>query len=392
MATPFFYDLIEQREHNGIHELVYLAEAHGWQIKKTYAISPDSYQIDVTLDFIPKDGKTPIRPRLSFPSPLSGEIGYDVLNAVSYNDAKGRIASTPADQSLAEAWKMPGMFGSENRYFLHALRGDGDHFAQRGYYKKVGAHQLFSILEGPALSEKTRFNLSFYIGPKDIEDMNAVDERLEGVLNFGWFSWLCKLLLRLLGWLYGYLHNWGFAIIALTVLIKIPLLPISIRGAQAMEQHQKLRPLVERVNQQFRHDVGRRNAELVKLYRDHNLSPAGQIVGCLPFVLDVPIMVALWRVLSSYMDLYNAPFIFWITDLSSKDPYYVLPVLMGATMLWQQRFSPMGDEKQRVVMMFVTLLMTTVFANFATGLVLYWLTKNILTIGENYLRKRIMPS
>ncbi len=384
-ATPFFYDLVE----HDAHRVVYAAKTDGWEIRKTYNISPNTYEIALTLDFIPTSSAKPLRPRLFYPAPLVPEVGYDVLNSISYNGDKQRIEALAADSSLSDAWKLPEVLGGENRYFLHTLRGDDGHFAQRGYYKKVGAHGLTTILEGPPVSEKSSYKLSLYFGPKDIEDMNAVDERLQGVLNFGWFSWLCKLLLRLLGWLYSYCHNWGFAIILLTLAIRIPLLPISIRGAHAMEQHQRLRPKVERINQQYRGDVTQRNLALVQLYRDHNLSPAGQVVGCLPFLIDFPIMMALWRVLSSYMDLYQAPFILWITDLSSKDPYYVLPVLMGLTMLWTQKFSPMGDEKQKVVMMFVTLLMTTVFANFAAGLVLYWLTKNILTIGEHYLRKQV---
>ncbi len=387
-ATPFFYDLVE----HSADKLTYATKAHGWEIRKTYSIAPSTYEIALTLDFIPSGTAKPIRPRLFFPAPLVPEVGYEVLNTINYNSEKKRIEALSADSSLSDAWKMPEVLGCENKYFLHTMRGDDDHFTQRGYYKKVGAHGAATILEGPELSSASTYHLSMYFGPKDIEDMDAVDERLEGVLNFGWFSMLCKLLLRLLGWLYSFSHNWGFAIILLTLAIRIPLLPISIRGAHAMEQHQRLRPKVERVNQQYRGDVTQRNLALVQLYRQHNLSPAGQIVGCLPFLIDFPIMMALWRVLSSYMDLYQAPFILWITDLSSKDPYYVLPILMGLSMLWTQRFSPMGDEKQKVVMMFVTLIMTTVFANFAAGLVLYWLTKNVLTIGEHYLRKRVMPA
>ena len=387
-ATPFFYDLVEQ----SASKLVYSTKSDGWEIRKTYSIAPSTYEITLRLDFIPSGSAKPIRPRLFYPAPMVPEVGYDVLNAVSYNGEKERIEALAADSALSDAWKMPEVLGGENRYFLHTLRSDDDHFTQRGYYKKIGAHGLTTILEGPLLSQKSSYKLSLYFGPKDIEDMNAVDERLEGVLSFGWFSLLCKLLLRLLGWLYSYCHNWGFAIILLTLVIRLPFLPISIRGAHAMEQHGRLRPKVERINQQYRGDVAQRNLALVQLYREHNLSPAGQIVGCLPFLIDIPIMMALWRVLSSYMDLYQAPFVLWIVDLSSKDPFYVLPILMGLSILWTQRFTPGVSEKQKAIMIFMPLIMTALFANFAAGLVLYWLTKNILSIGEHYLRKRILPA
>lgn len=137
----------------------------------------------------------------------------------------------------------------------------------------------------------------------------------------------------------------------------------------------------------YRHDLSLQHTELMKFYKDHNLSPTTQFLGCLPLLIQMPILFALYRVLNNYLDLYQAPFIGWITDLSSKDPYYVLPILMGLSMLWQQHMTKVADEKQRVMMMFMSIFMTVMFANFPAGLVLYWLMNNIWTIGEDYLRK-----
>ena len=159
-----------------------------------------------------------------------------------------------------------------------------------------------------------------------------------------------------------------------------------------MERYKKYQPQINRIRQKYRGNVQEQQAELMRFHKEHNLSPAGQLVGCLPLLIDIPIMFALNRLLYSYIGLYQAPFFGWVVDLSSKDPYYVLSILMGISMLWQQHISPMSDSKQKVMMLFISVIVTFFFANFAAGLVLYWLTKNVMTVGETYLRKAVMRS
>lgn len=391
--TPYFYKLVSSGQDAGIRRVVYVTETDDWKITKTYSVASGTYEIDVSLDFEPKGSDVdPIQPRLFLAGPYLAELEGDTLNGFIFNSKTQKLEKSSGTTELENAWMAPEMFGVEDRYFAHALIKDKDHFAQRGYYKKVGTHQLFSILEGPQFKEKMHFDMTFYVGPKDIGDLAAVDVRLEALTDTFWFlSWLYKLLLRLLEWLYSFLGNYGFAIIALSILIKIPFLPLSIKGADAMEKMQKYQPHLARIRAQFKGDAQRQHEETMRFYKEKNISPSGQFIGCLPLAIDIPIMITLYKVLGNYLDLYHSPFILWITDLSAKDPYYVLPIAMGLTMIWQQRMTPIADERQRVMLgIIMPLFMTGIFASMASGLVLYWTMKNILMIGETYLRKSIL--
>jgi YidC/Oxa1 family membrane protein insertase len=154
-----------------------------------------------------------------------------------------------------------------------------------------------------------------------------------------------------------------------------------------MEEYQQYQPTINKIRAKYRQDWQKQQEELMRFYQEHNVSPVMHMVGCLPLLIQMPILLALYRVLHNYLDLYQAPFMGWIVDLSVKDPYYVLPILMGIAMLWQQSMSPVKDDKMRVAMMFMPVVMVVVFLNFPSGLVLYWLVNNVLTIGEDYIRK-----
>ena len=137
----------------------------------------------------------------------------------------------------------------------------------------------------------------------------------------------------------------------------------------------------------YRQDARRQQEEIMKFHRDHNISPATPMLGCIPLLFQMPILFALYRVLDGYLLLYQVPFFGWLIDLSSKDPYYILPILMGLTMVWHQLISPMMDGKQKMAMLFMPVIVTYIFTNLPAGLVLYWLTNNLLMIGEEYIIK-----
>ncbi len=389
--TPYFYKFISKDDLDDEVMVTYQAEIDDWIINKVYTVSKNTFKLDLEIEFSPKSSKAqPIQGRLFVASPFVGEIPNDTAKAFEFNVKKKAIKVVSAKEVKESAWLTPEIFGTEDRYFANTLVGDEQRFTQRAYFKKVGETSISSIFEGPSIDKKEKWSLSFYVGPKDLEDMTAVDSRLEGLLDFGLLSWVCKLLLKILTLLYGYLHNYGLAIIVLTILIKIPLLPLSMKSADMMERYQKYQPQIARIRKQYKSDSQRMHAEIMRFHKEHNISPATQMIGCLPLLFDLPIIYSLYRVLGNYMDLYNAPFFGWITDLSAKDPYYILPIFMGISMFWQQKLTPAGDGKQKAIMLFMTLFMTVIFANFATGIVLYWFTKNILTIGETYLRRAII--
>jgi len=208
------------------------------------------------------------------------------------------------------------------------------------------------------------------------------------LLSFGWLSWICKLLLQLLEFLFKHLGNFGLAIVVLTFLLKLPLLPLTISSRKKMEEYQKFQPTINRIRQKYKNDLKQQQIEIARFHQEHNLSQATPLIGCLPLFIQMPILFSLYRVLGNYLSMYQAPFFGWITDLSAKDPYYILPILMGGTMIWQQQMTPSGDEKQKMMMMFMPIVMVAIFINFPAGLVLYWFVNNFLTVLEDVVRRK----
>jgi YidC/Oxa1 family membrane protein insertase len=213
--------------------------------------------------------------------------------------------------------------------------------------------------------------------------------------NYGRFAWVlfpmwwfCVPLLWLMNlfgtWLPG--QNYGVAIILLTVLVKVVFYPLSLKSMRSMKQMQALQPKLNALRSKYKSDPQRFQREQMEIFKKEGVNPMG---GCLPMVVQIPIFYALYLTLQYSVELQGAPFMLWITDLSKKDPYYVLPILMGISMLWQQKMTPtVGDPRQAQIMMIMPVVFTFMFLEFPTGLVLYWLVNNVLTIGQQYLIDR----
>ncbi len=236
--------------------------------------------------------------------------------------------------------------------------------------------------------------LQLYAGPKEYDTLKALNVGLEETIDFGWFiygSWsfvkaVAKPLFYVLRFLYDYTHNYGVTIILLTVGIKLLFVPLQFKSYKSMKQMQVIQPKVAALQAKYKDDRDRLNRELIKLYRDHKVNPVG---GCLPMLLQMPVFVALFNILYMTIDLRQAPFILWITDLSAQDPYYVLPLIMGITMVIQQKITPTTmDPTQAKIMLLLPVFMTFLFITFPAGLVLYWLTNNVLTIAQQVITER----
>lgn len=384
--TPYFYNLVDTKDLEDRIEVVYQVELDGWKIVKHYIFYKKSYKLNLNLSIEPTSTQAKeIRPRIFFPAPFVSEI-TDNKHSAFVLGVDGKSISLISDADFNKAWISPSIFGIEDKYFANTLVSDKNGFVQRAFLKQINNTQ-FSILEGPAIKQKINWDLSFYIGPKSLDDLSFVDARLEGLLSFGWLSWICKLLLKLLEQIYLFVHNFGLAIMILALLIKLPFMPLTILGRRKMEEYQKYQPQISRIRLKYKNDLRLQQEEIMKFHKDHNISPTAPMLGCLPFLIQLPVLFALNKVLTGYLDLYQAPFFGWIHDLSSKDPYYILVILMGLSMLLLQRMTPVADSKQKVINMFMPVLMTALFINFSAGLVLYWLSNNVLMIGEDYLRK-----
>jgi YidC/Oxa1 family membrane protein insertase len=237
-------------------------------------------------------------------------------------------------------------------------------------------------------------SLQLYAGPKQFDTLKSLNIGLEDTIDFGWFiygSWgivkaVAKPLYLVLRFLNEYTHNYGVTIILLTVAIKLLFVPLQYKSYKSMKDMQLIQPKVAGLQAKYKDDRERLNRELIKLYKDHKVNPVG---GCLPMLLQMPVFVSLFNILYMTIDLRQAPFILWIKDLSAQDPYYVLPVLMGVSMVIQQKIMPSTmDPTQAKIMLLLPAFMTVLFLTFPSGLVLYWLTNNVLTIAQQFITDR----
>ena len=231
------------------------------------------------------------------------------------------------------------------------------------------------------------YRLHGYIGPKEYRVLKALSPQLTDVIEYGWFSFLSKPFFAVIVWIHGFVGNWGWAIILFTLLVKIILFPLSYKGMMSMQKLKDLAPKMKELKEKYGKDPQKMNAKMMEMYKKHGANPMG---GCLPMLLQIPVFFALYRVLLNADELQGAPWILWIHDLSKMDPYYVLPVLMGASMYFQQKITPSNitDPLQEKIFKFFPVIMTVFFVTFPSGLVLYWLTNNILSIAQQYYINR----
>ncbi len=230
---------------------------------------------------------------------------------------------------------------------------------------------------------ENNLHLNAYIGPKDHEVLKSINPELTDAIEFGWFTFLAKPFYKVLLWINNYVGNWGWAIILFTLLVKFILFPLSYKGMMSMQKLKDLAPKMKEVKEKYKDDPAKMNAQMMEMYKKHGANPMG---GCLPLILQIPVFFALYRVLLNAVELQGAPWILWIEDLALMDPYFVLPVLMGASMWFQQRITPSNftDPLQEKIFKWFPVIMTVFFVYFPSGLVLYWLVNNIFTIGQQY--------
>lgn len=233
----------------------------------------------------------------------------------------------------------------------------------------------------------------FFYGPKDFDLLAEVDRPLVKTIHFGILDFLAVPLLRALKWIYGYVGNYGWSIIVLTILINILMFPLRHKSVVSMRKMQELQPQIKAIQERYSKlkatdpERQKMNQELMALYREKGVNPAS---GCLPMLLTMPVLFAFYSLLSVAIEMRGAPFALWIQDLSVHDPYYVTPIIMAATMLWQQKLTPIADPVQAKVMMITPVIFLVFFLWAPSGLVLYWTMSNFLAIGQQYATNRMI--
>ncbi len=293
--------------------------------------------------------------------------------------------------------------GVEDQYFLTAaLPGMPAHQAQtvRVDYQPISlpvpndpqnrtrALVAYSVrTPGPA-------SVSFYMGPKDLDSLRAVDPELTGAIDFGMFRFLVVPLLQALKWINRYLGNYGWSIVALTVFINVLIFPLRHRSMVSMRKMQSVQPEVKLIQDRYAKykitdpERQKMNQEMMALYKQRGVNPAS---GCVPMLLTMPVLFAFYSMLGASIELRGAPFFGWLHDLSTKDPYYITPILMGGTMFWQQRMMPStADPVQQKMFLLMPVVFTFMFLQAPSGLVVYWFVSNLLAIGQQYTTNRLI--
>jgi YidC/Oxa1 family membrane protein insertase len=260
--------------------------------------------------------------------------------------------------------------------------------------ERFGENRVTIGLRETAPADGKAMTARLYAGPKEYDRLAAMQIGLQETIDFGWFiygSWalvrlIAEPLFLLLQFLHGFIGNFGVAIILLTALIKLVFAPLSHKSFVSMKAMAALQPQTQALQKKYKHDKMRLNQELMALYKGNKVNPLG---GCLPMVVQIPFFIALFNILYTTIELRQAPFFGWITDLSDKDPWYVLPVVMGVTMFVQQKMQPTTmDPTQAKIMLFLPVIFTFFFLAFPAGLVLYWIANNTLTILQQYATLR----
>jgi YidC/Oxa1 family membrane protein insertase len=279
----------------------------------------------------------------------------------------------------------------EEKYFTSILVPLSENPAQVRASKKNEDTVTYKLLY-PFISlnpgEEKTYSFFLYIGPKDIDILSSQNALLEKTINFGWFDIIAKPLLLSLKFFYKYIGNYGLAIILITIIIKILFWPLANKSFKSMKGMQSIQPEIAKLKEKYKDNKEEFAKQQMALYKQYNVNPLG---GCLPMLLQIPVFISLYRVLADSIELRHADFItFWINDLSAKDPTYIAPLLMGASMFLQQKMTPSAaDPTQAKMMMFMPLIFTVMFLSFPSGLVIYWLLNNVLSIAQQlYINKK----
>jgi len=365
------------------------------KIEKIYTFHPDKYSLEMEVR-LQNLGSAPLNQNggitwYQYVDPAAPTDSYGHDGPVSYiakSIDRPETAKMEADKTLGPdvSWG-----GFESKYFIAAMIPQNPSLTSLRMTKD-GSNLVGVGLRGPKnvipAGQSGSFHYSLYLGPKDHSILKAQNVGLENAIDFGdWLKWLAIPLLVVLKFLYGYVGNYGIAIIILTILIKLIFWPLGNKSYKSMKEMQKLQPKMTALREKYKNDKARLSQESMALYKAHKVNPLG---GCLPMIVQIPVFFGLYKALLYAIELRHSPLFWWIQDLSAKDPYYITPLVMGATMFVQQKMTPTGaDPMQAKIMLFMPIIFTFMFLNFPSGLVIYWLFNNIISIGQQvYINKK----
>jgi YidC/Oxa1 family membrane protein insertase len=372
----------------------------GVRVEKIYTFHRDSYLIDVAFELknagatpvaayayyqVVRDGRAPVH-ESAMMYVYTGPVYYTqerAYNKVDFSDVENGKVDLPKDAS-------DGWIGMMQHYFVSAWLPP-EKSPREFYARKLpdGLYAAGVILATPqaAPGESARVSTQLFSGPQEQIRLKKAAAGLDLVVDYGWLAILAWPLFAVLEFFHGWTGNWGVAIILLTISIKLVFFPLSAASYKSMAKMKLVTPRLTKIREMYGNDRARMNQAMMELYKTEKINPLG---GCFPILVQIPVFIALYWVLLAAIELRHAPFILWIKDLSAQDPYYVLPVLMAASMVLQTRMNPVPpDPVQAKIMKFMPYVFSVFFFFFPAGLVLYWLVNNILSIAQQWQIQRL---
>ena len=366
----------------------------GLTVNKIFTFTQGQYLIDIEYQ-LSNDTQEPwqgyLNTQLVRQSPL--EDKSSPFNIGSYTGASysqpgvhryKKLTFKEMNQENLDKTADGGWVAMQQRYFLTAWIPYPN--TKNRFYSRANHDEYIIGSVGQAVTiepvQQQLIRTRLYVGPEVAENLKAVAPGLDLTIDYGWLWLISSLLFSLMRIIYEYIGNWGWVIVIVTALIKLAFYRLSATSYRSMAAMRKLQPKMQALRERYGDDKAKMSQATMELYRQEKVNP---LAGCLPILIQIPVMIALYWVLVESVEFRLAPFIFWITDLASPDPWHVLPILMGITMLIQQRLNPAPpDPMQAKVMMFLPVLFTGLFWNFPSGLVLYWTVSNTLTILQQW--------
>jgi len=372
----------------------------GVVVEKIYTFHRDSYLIDVAFELknagatpvaayayyqVVRDGRAPVH-ESAMMYVFTGPVYYTqehAYNKVKFSDVEDGKVDLPKDAS-------DGWIGMMQHYFVSAWLPP-EKSPREFYARKLpdGLYAAGVILatSQAAPGESARVSTQLFAGPQEQIRLKKAAAGLDLVVDYGWLAILAWPLFAVLEFFHGWTGNWGAAIILLTISIKLVFFPLSAASYKSMARMKLVTPRLTKIREMYGNDRARMNQAMMELYKTEKINPLG---GCFPILVQIPVFIALYWVLLAAIELRHAPFILWIKDLSAQDPYYVLPVLMAASMVLQTRMNPVPpDPVQAKIMKFMPYVFSVFFFFFPAGLVLYWLVNNILSIAQQWQIQRL---
>jgi YidC/Oxa1 family membrane protein insertase len=385
---------------NGPGSVTFEYRDGGVEARKTFEFGNDPYIVTVSAS-VTDNGKT-----LPVTIEWGPGIGSGIIHASRYNQPPQPIfyrdgkVTRVAQKKVADQAVQDGTFGFagvDDLYFLAAVVEPP--VALRLNYALVddnipnntsGVHYVSWSARFPGAVQGVRY----FAGPKDFDVLAAIDRNMVRSIDFGMFAWLVVPLLRALKWINGYVGNYGWSVVILTILINLAIFPLRHKSVVSMRRMQEIQPEVKAIQDRYANlkmsdpAKSKMNTELMNLYRERGVNPAS---GCVPMLLSLPVLYAIYSMLGVAIELRGAPFVLWIHDLVAPDPYYVLPILMGITMFAQQKMTPTtADPTQQTMMLIMPVVFTAMSLWWASGLLLYWTVSNIWGIGQQMITNRII--